>query len=152
MNFIIKWNTFRLMFKYYKLIFLNVGFYNLFVKQVRMMVGRLLWRQRWIWIITWWRHTPLFIYFTPTQGRIIKCQILILQIRATGNIIYLFSFSRLSSDGLGSGNKIFLFSFFAKFFSALFSFFFYFFFVNLAINFGFQFFLPLIFKITTRIF
>ena len=42
MNFIIKLNIFRLMFKYYKLIFLNVGFHNLFVKQVRMMVGRLL--------------------------------------------------------------------------------------------------------------
>ncbi len=62
-----------------------------------------LWCQR-----TWWRHTPLCISFTPTQGRIIKYQIFYSSNQ--GKLFISFSFSRLTSNGLkisnGSGNEL----------------------------------------------
>ena len=108
-----------------------------------------LWCQR-----TWWRHTPLCIQFTPTQGRI-KYKILFLQIKFVLwqiNLFWIFlnlfpfTFFRPTTDGLGSWNGVDWVSFFFFKFLSFRSFFRYFFpFL------GFPFFLPLIFKITTRI-
>ncbi len=117
-----------------------------------------LWCQR-----TWWRHTPLCIYFTPTQGRIIKYQILFLQIKFVSWQIsfeffwiyfHLFFFvQQRTALEMASIESIFFFKFkFFRFFFGIFWHFFIFFFVNPAINLGFQFFLPLILKIMTRIF
>ena len=102
-----------------------------------------LWCQR-----TWWRHTPLCIQFTPTQGRIIKYQIFFLQIKFVLwqiNLFWIFlnlfpfTFSRPTTDGLGSWNGVDWVSiFFFKFLSFR-SFFRYFFPFEFSIFYAFNF-------------
>ena len=107
-----------------------------------------LWCQR-----TWWRHTPLFIQFTPTQGRI-KFKIFFLQIKFVLwqiNLFWIFLnlfpftfFVQQRTDlALGMASIESLFSFLNFYLFVLF--------FGIFFLLSFPFFMPLIFKITTRI-